>query len=244
MSMTIPLPASSAPTSRATGRRATAYEYVRDRIVRGLDGPGTLLSENELALTLGLSRQPVREALLLIAQEGLVEVRPQSGTYVSLIDPDLVKQAQFIREAIEATSLETCVDKLGPDDERDLREILRQQEAAADRDAFYPLDEAFHRRLLAIAGHEYAWASVSNAKGHLDRARYLGLSGFRSIGEYTDDHRRVVDALVEGDLEQAKRELRGHLRFVLSDIARIEDEHPEYFTRPSVVRRSGRPARV
>ncbi|MEV4776775.1 GntR family transcriptional regulator [Microbacterium sp. LTA6] len=228
------------PVIRPTAR-ALAYGRIRDDIVHGVFAPGALLSENELAAALGLSRQPVREALLLIAQEGLVEVRPQSGTYVTRIDPDRVREAQFIREAIELASLAAC-SAPSEDDERMLRDIIARQRSASDRDAFYPLDEEFHRALLGLAGHANAWAAVSAAKGHLDRARYVGMSATRAVQDYVDDHERVLDALAAGDADAAIGALREHLRFVFDDLEAVRARHPELFdvTTPA---RTGRKTR-
>lgn len=208
--------------------RDIAYAHVRDEIISGALRPGTSLSENELAATIGISRQPVREALLLIAQEGLVEIRPQSGTYVTPIDPDRVREAQFIREAIEVTSLASCATP-SDEQERMLRSILAAQRKARDREEFYPLDEEFHRALLGLAGHANAWAAVSAAKGHLDRARYVGMSATRDVQAYADDHERVVDALAAGDADAACAALREHLRFVFADLEAVREQHPELF---------------
>ena len=221
--------------------RAAAYGRIREDIIRGRVAPGSLLSENELAASLGISRQPVREALLLIAQEDLVEVRPQSGTYVTRIDPDRVREAQFIREAIELASLAACATP-DADDRRMLRDLIARQRTASDRDAFYPLDEEFHRALLGLAGHANAWAAVSSAKAHLDRARYVGMSATRSVQDYVDDHERVVDALVEGDADAAADALRSHLRFVFADLEAVRTASPELFDAPAPVR-TGRPSR-
>ncbi|WP_334170390.1 GntR family transcriptional regulator [Sinomonas sp.] len=235
-------PPSSA--ARPPSNRELAYEHIRELIVRGDEPPGALLSENDLALRLDLSRTPVREALLLLAQEGLVDIRPQRGSYVSLIDPDMVRQAQFVREAIEVASLEACIEHWTPEQGAEVEEILAAQDACTRPEDFYPLDEQFHRTLLAIAGHESAWTAVQSAKGHLDRARYLGLSGYRSIGEYVADHRRVHEAVAEGNLERARDELRAHLRFVLDDLEQIQAARPELFRRPAgPERRPARPAR-
>ncbi|WP_067248061.1 GntR family transcriptional regulator [Microbacterium resistens] len=222
--------------------RSVAYARIRDDVIQGVHAPGALLSENDLAVSLGLSRQPVREALLLIAQEGLVEVRPQSGTYVTLIDPDRVREAQFIREAIELTSLASCRTP-DPADETRLRAAIASQRRAADRDAFYPLDEEFHRMLLGLAGHANAWAAVSAAKGHLDRARYVGMSATRGVQDYVDDHERVLDALAAGDVEAAIAALREHLRFVFADLEAVRARHPEHFDGPPAPSRTGRPKR-
>jgi DNA-binding GntR family transcriptional regulator len=216
------------PAADRPSARSVAYGRIRDDIIVGRSAPGSLLSENELAAALGLSRQPVREALLLIAQEGLVEVRPQSGTYVTRIDPDRVREAQFIREAIELASLAACAQP-SAEEERMLRAFLARQRTASDRDAFYPLDEEFHRALLGLAGHGNAWAAVSAAKGHLDRARYVGMSATREVQDYVDDHERVVDALVAGDADAAIAALRAHLRFVFDDLEAVQAQHPELF---------------
>lgn len=209
--------------------RDVAYQAIRNSIITGADEPGALLSENERALSLGVSRTPVREALLLLAHEGLVEVRPQSGTYVSAIDPSLVRQAQFIRESVETASLAQCAMNFTLEHDKDLRRILDAQDRCADRDAFYPLDEEFHRTLLDIAGHGTAWVTISGAKAHLDRVRYIGLQGHRPMHEFAADHRRVFEMLVAGDLAQAQRELRTHLRYVLADLEAIQHELPEHF---------------
>lgn len=230
----------SEPTARPSARHL-AYARIRDDIIGGRFAPGVLLSENELAAALEISRQPVREALLLIAQEGLVEVRPQSGTYVTRIDPDRVREAQFIREAIELASLAACETPTA-EAERMLREIIRRQRGAADREAFYPLDEEFHRALLGLAGHANAWAAVSAAKGHLDRARYVGMSATRGVQDYVDDHERVVDALAAGDTQSAIAALREHLRFVFADLDAVRRQHPELFDGAAPAR-TGRPSR-
>ncbi|MCS4275398.1 DNA-binding GntR family transcriptional regulator [Mycetocola sp. BIGb0189] len=219
---------SSASAPRASAR-SIAYTEIRERVIRGTYAPGTGLSEADLAGELGVSRQPVREALLLVAQEGLVEVRPQSGTYVARIDSAVVRQAQFIREAIELASLEACRDRVGEAQIARLRDIIARQREVEDPEDFYPLDEEFHRALLGIPGHETAWATVAGAKGHLDRVRYHGLTGFRSVAEYIRDHERIVDALESGSIPGAAAELRSHLRFVLIDLDGLERSHPEYF---------------
>lgn len=232
-------------TTPRISARMMAYAQIRERIISGEDAPGTLLSENELAHHLGTSRQPIREALMLIGQEGLVEIRPQSGTYVTYLDADIVGQAQFIREAIEVASLADCARNITPEAAAGLYELLDRQDACTTREEFYPLDEDFHRTLLAIAGHETAWATVSSAKGHLDRARYLGLSGYRGITEYAADHRHVLDAILAGDLSAAEDRLRSHLRFILDDVASMRAARPDLFSAPAgPERRTGRPARV
>ncbi|PJM75677.1 GntR family transcriptional regulator [Bifidobacterium simiarum] len=225
---------------RGQSARALAYTHILNAIVDGTYAPGTLLSESDLATHLNVSRQPVREAMILIASNRLVTVRPQSGTYVAYIDPEEVRQAQFIREAIEVSSLELCTN-IPPNDLDTLKDCIRQQREATSREEFYPLDENFHRALLTIPGNTNAWSLVTGAKAHLDRVRYLGLEGFRDIQRYVDDHANIVNALAGGDITTAQNAMRTHLRFVLDDLNHIRERYPEYFEPPKPGRRRERP---
>ena len=140
--------------------------------------PGAALSENELAAALGVSRTPVRESLILLSEEGLVQVFPQVGSFVSRVDPDSVADAQFLREAVELASLDDIPAEPDPAVVAELRENLDEQQAPGiGLEEFFALDEEFHHGLLRLSGHERVWSTVVAAKGHLDRARRLGLQG-------------------------------------------------------------------
>ena len=98
-----------------------------------------------------------------------------------------------------------------------------------DHGAFFALDEAFHRGLMALAGHEMSWGFVAAAKGHLDRARMLGLQNYPGVGRFVAEHRAIFAAVDGGDLTAARDELRSHLRTVFGDIEAIRDTSPELF---------------
>ena len=215
-----------------TSNRMTVYEEVRRRIITPQLGPAAIVSENEIAVSMGLSRQPVREALLLLANERMVEVRPQSGTYVSLIDPDFVRQAQFIREALELTSLPIAIAKITDEDAQELLDIVAGQADLARHtpDDYYPFDERIHFNLLMIAGYETAWTAISAAMGHLDRIRYFAAAtGLRIRQNVADEHRKIVDAVIARDTESARDELQEHLRGVLADLDAMQASHPDFF---------------
>lgn len=225
---------------RGRSARELAYSHILNAIVDGTYAPGTLLSESDLAAHLSVSRQPVREAMILISANRLVDVQPQSGTYVAYIDPEEVRQAQFIREAIEVSSLGLC-ETVRETNLQTLKDCICQQREATTRKEFYPLDENFHRALLAIPGNTNAWSLVTGAKAHLDRVRYLGLEGFRDIQRYVDDHANIANALANGDITTAQNAMRTHLRFVLDDLNHIRERYPEYFEPPQPGRRRERP---
>src|SRR5215210_2784674 len=116
---------------RGTAREQT-LETLRREIISLHLAPGAALSENELAAEHGVSRTPVRESLILLQGEGLVQVYPQVGTFVSLVDPERVAEAQFIREAIECTSLDSVQVPLTSRDRDALSDNLNRQLSAAE----------------------------------------------------------------------------------------------------------------
>ncbi|MDF2689370.1 MAG: GntR family transcriptional regulator, partial [Microvirga sp.] len=132
--------------------RDQTLETLRRRIISLQLPPGEPLSENELAQELGVSRTPVRESLILLREEGLVQVFPQIGSFVSLVDLGRVAEAQFVREAIECASLnDLAVDAAGIAGLRDILASQRDAEAKGDVEEFFRLDEDFHRELLRLA---------------------------------------------------------------------------------------------
>ncbi|MGW8379727.1 GntR family transcriptional regulator [Streptomyces sp. ODS28] len=225
-----------APTDRQRSNRRTVYEMLRRKVLTLELPPGAALSENELAKSLGVSRTPVREGLILLTQEGLVQIFPQIGTFVSRVDPDKVADAQFLREAVELAALD---DLPGPDgmDEGVLAELRgnleRQRSEDLELEEFFALDEEFHHVLLRLSGHGNAWATVVAAKGHLDRARRLGLYDTASPQRFADQHQEIADAALTGDLARARTAMRTHLRAVFDDVERIREQSPELFATDS-----------
>jgi GntR family transcriptional regulator, rspAB operon transcriptional repressor len=236
--------------ARVRGRNARqlVHELLRAQIVSLELAPGTYLSENELAADLGVSRTPVRESLILLGEEGLIDVYPQLGTFVSRIRHRDVVSAQFIREALECASLGDAVTRATSQDVEDLRELVAAQAAAERRDdtaAFFRLDEEFHARLMAVGGHSEAWRVVGQAKAQLDRARRLSLPLTQQLSLLIGQHTAIVDFLEQRDAGGADETLRTHLRLVFKDVETIRTRHPELFDSPDAParpRRDPRPA--
>ena len=172
----------------------------------------------------------MRESLILLADEGLVQIFPKLGSFVARIDPERVADAQFVREAIELANIPTAVERADDPAIAELRKLIAAQRETVDVNAFFELDEQFHRSLLAAGGHGNAWRTVVAAKAHLDRARRLGMTSESSIQALTDEHAAVVDAVAEGDGDRAATALRSHLRKVFTDIERIRARSPELFS--------------
>lgn len=208
------------------------YEALRDAIVEAELEPGQRLSENELADRLGVSRTPVREALAQLRDERLVAIVPQLGTFVTLIDPDAVNDALFIREALECSAIRLAAERAEPSELEALQANLAAQERAradGDHDAFDALDQSLHQTLCQLSGHEIAWWLSRRAQGQLDRVRRLSLPEPGYLGEMVREHGAVVAAVADGDADGAERELRHHIRMVVSSLPDIQSTHPEYF---------------
>ncbi|WP_040485014.1 GntR family transcriptional regulator [Lutibaculum baratangense] len=203
---------------------------LRERIIRTELVPGMRLSEQEVAQTYDLSRQPVREAFIRLAEEGLVEIRPQRGTFVRKISESEVVDARFVREAVEADLVRLAAEKADARLVSELRHLVALQDQVSDGDAanFMRLDEAFHRLLAEVAGRPRTWTILETIKAQMDRVRYLTASEFPKALLITQ-HMAIVDAVASGDAAAAEAAMREHLRKVLFDLPAIMAAHPLFF---------------
>ncbi|OWT77064.1 MULTISPECIES: GntR family transcriptional regulator [unclassified Achromobacter] len=208
------------------------YELLREAIVSLALPPGTALVRPELAAQYGVSQTPVRDALMRLEEEGLVDVIPQAGTRVSKIDLDRAGQAHFLRRAIE---LELVRELAATDNAglvKRLRAQLDMQQAqveAADLEAFAAIDLEFHRELYAAANMLDLWQLVYSRSGHIDRLRRLHLPAVGKAQRIQNDHTLIVDAIAAGDPGLAEQRLREHLSHTLRQVDEIRTRHPEYF---------------
>ena len=195
--------------------------------------PGEALSEKDIAGRFGVSRQPVREAFIKLAELGLVEIRPSRGTYVTKISVRDVANARFVREAIECDIVAAAARLASKSDIALLRALVVEQQAAAaeaDHRRFSELDEAFHHAIAQIVDCDFAWRTVETARFHTDRVRLLSLPGASPINTLIEQHVQVVDAIEAGGPEQARIAMRRHLREILLALPLIAEAHPDYFS--------------
>src|SRR5580692_9558344 len=174
---TVRLPAAG-PRRKGRPRTATAssriYSDLRTELVSLQRAPGEAISEAEIALAYGVSRTPVREAILKLSDEGLLDVFPQSGIFVSRIPVAALPEAIITRKALEATTAQLAAERASASQILVLRSILeRQREANAARqnDAFHRADELFHATIAEIAGYPGIWTLIQQVKIHVDRYR-------------------------------------------------------------------------
>ena len=215
---------------------STVYARLISDIVTLRFVPGQVLSENELAQEYGVSRTPIREAVQRPRLAGLVEVRPQSGTLVSKVDLARFREAQFVRETLETACIELALTSPAPVAAKDIaamrREISAQRQCVADKDTvgFVAHDEAMHRIVCAVSGHEHVWDTIAQSKVHLDRVRHMSLVTPDVMRGLVRQHRAIVDGIAERDRKSAVAAARQHTRETLRVLPDLLAQHPDYFT--------------
>lgn len=214
-------------------RRAApqVFERLRELILSMELAPGTVLSRQQVAQRFGLSQTPVRDALLRLGEEGLVDIFPQHATVVSRIDLSAAHQSHFLRRAIELEVVRTLAEHA--DDatiERLRRHVAKQQALSGsdDYDEFAGADHAFHRDMYESAGVPDLWDLVRRGSGHIDRLRRLHLPAEGKTRAVVLDHRRIVEAIAKRDPELAQRRVREHLSGTLGQVEAIRRKFPEY----------------
>lgn len=209
------------------------FERLREQIVLLELAPGTVLSRTDLATQFGVSQTPIRDALIKLGQEGLVDIFPQHATVVSRIDVASALQAQFLRRSIESEVVRTLAEQPDAGLIARLRAQIDVQASltgSATYHEFIAADRAFHRLMYEAAGVPELYLLVRQRSGHLDRLRMLNLPTVGKQRAILQEHRRMVDAIAKGDTEAAQDGLREHLSGTLRQVDAIRRAHPDYFT--------------
>ena len=211
---------------------AQIHAVLRNDIVGGRLPPRAMLSEQDIAAGFGVSRTPVREAMIKLAEEGLVEIFPQYGSFVAPIKLRDVFASQFAREALECAAVERAIERMERSHDAQLKaEIERQRSLlqSKDGDAFFRADEDLHILILTIAGQATAWQFVESAKLQMDRVRHIAITLPRKQASILAEHEAVVDRLLARDRHGAVEAMRVHLRGIFGTIAKLKDEKTDYF---------------
>ncbi|AOF92443.1 GntR family transcriptional regulator [Sinorhizobium sp. RAC02] len=204
------------------------HGIIRNEIITLQLMPGAKVSENELARRFHTSRTPVREALLRLVDEGLVEVWPQRGTLITPISLRAVWRARFVREAIEvAVFRKAASDGLPADVLAKLDGIIREQrEAGEDPVRFTEADDAFHQAFADGIAVGDIWAVLEREKAQFDRLRFLSLPNVTPVTVLIDQHERMIAAVRARDPEAAEKAVRNHLSEVLKVTEQLSARYP------------------
>src|SRR6266581_6206358 len=208
---------------------ATIYQTIRTDIIRMRLRPGERLSENELGLRFRTSRTPVRKAMVRLVDDGLIEVWPQRGTFVTRISLKAIKRARFVRSALELGIIREAAEHGLPEAalmDAD-RAIAEQQEAGNDPNRFTDADDKFHRTFANAIGYGDIWSIVENQKTQFDRIRFLSLPDVTPVDLLIGQHRAILDGVVARDADTAEKTLRTHLSIVVETAAALMRTNPD-----------------
>lgn len=206
--------------------RDRAYAYVREQVLSSPAATGTFLNEQQLATQIGVSRTPVREALLMLQAEGLVEMVPKRGVYVPAMSGRQISELMDLRGALERHAASTCL-KAGttPVAAMDTTLLGQQEICASDADGagqeFIELDTRFHQILIDAAGSELLSRTYAGLRARQLRVGLTALlHGRDRRRDVCTEHRAIVEALAEGDEQRTHRAIEDHLGITLQVLLR------------------------
>jgi DNA-binding GntR family transcriptional regulator len=228
-----PARAKMRPSSIVRTTAATAvYRELHAAIVSMQIKPGDALNEKALTERFGVSRTPVREALIRLVEDGLVNIYPQSGTFVAPIPISLIPEAVVIRKALEGATVEKAAQCATKEDVARLDDILARQRFLAERqdmNGFHEADEAFHEAIARIADYSGIWDYLKPVKVQIDRARRMTLPALGRMDHVIGEHAIIRDAIAAHDVGAACAAMNIHLGAVIPDVEQLRDSYPDWF---------------
>lgn len=203
--------------------------------------PGRRLSEKDIAGRMNISKTPVREAFIKLQEEGLLEIRPQRGTYVSLVDMGQIEEVRFTRLCVESTVLSLFIGI--PPDEKTLEilsSILDSQEKFIEEkeiDGFVECDDAFHRKFFLACGKTRTWNFIDHFSAQYKRLRYLSLQNYLDFNNILTEHRGILAACVRRNEEEAQHWLARHLNKILGESEHLREKFSKYILKNGLAKK-------
>lgn len=211
--------------------RDYAFRVIKDNIINLEIKPGIMISEQDIAEELEISRTPVHEALQELSRTKIVDIMPQKGCRVSLIDMNLVNEAVFMRLTIEsAITQEACNLATEKDIEALEENVILQNfyKTSGNFDKMMDLDNRFHEKMYQITDKMQCLYMVRLMNIHFDRLRELTLEN-GTMDRIIEDHKAILQAIKSKNPDQAKEVLQSHLNHLYIDEKAIRKSHPDYF---------------
>ena len=213
--------------------RDFASRVIREKIVSLELAPGSQISETELAEQLGISRTPIREALIDLHKVRIIDIMPQKGIAISLIDYDMVDEAQFIRFTLECAVVDAlCATGLTPQQEAAFVENLQLQEFYLQNpisNRLFELDNHFHQMLFQFAQREMAYQLTESMNVHFDRVRSMSTHADEGHdASLVAEHWEILEGILQKDRERAHECLVKHLARYKYDAQYIKAHYAGY----------------
>jgi GntR family transcriptional regulator, rspAB operon transcriptional repressor len=228
--------AASTYARRGLSKAVFVYEDLRDAIIRLELKPGAPIDKHEVCARLGISRQPLAEAIARLADERLLDVAPHKGTFVARIRLEDVAEAAFVRRSLEVAAVEAIATDIDETTLNRLDRILGYQAAALkaeDIDEFYAFDLRFHSMLFERLAMRRVSELVETARAPLERARRLLLPKPGRSQNTIREHRSIFMALAARSPARAGDAMGKHLDEVMVELRVFADSQPQLFEQRS-----------
>ena len=224
-------------TVQVSSVQEMVYRTLRDKIVSMELKPGTIISTQEIADSMSVSRTPVREAFIRLQREELLDVAPQRLTIVYKINMDRVYQERFIREALEIEAMQKFVEVATAESLNRMRRNIEKQYAAIEEQRyidFLELDNAFHQAAFTETHEDLGRSIVQQMNGHYDRIMLISAWEGQIVSAAMQEHERYVDYIERKDTARARKLLRTHLQALRVQEEILLTNWSEYFSDASI----------
>ena len=219
-------------TQKPVKNSEIVYADLKRAIITMEMTPGTPIIERDLTERYGISRTPLREAVLRLTEDRLVDVVPKSGTFVARIPLSYLREGIVARRALEEVTVRAATRRASQSQIMGLRAIIQHQKEVAeagDEEAFHRADEDFHAGICAAGGFPGIWDMILQMRVHIERYRRLTLPQAGRMLNVVGEHSDVLDAIAAGKADEAVEHMQNHLDKLTLDIAVFRDLWPDYF---------------
>ena len=209
------------------------YDELKKNIISLHLAPGTVISTQEMATKLNVSRTPVREAFLRLQSEDLVETIPQKETIVSRINLKRVEQERFLREALEIAAIPYFLEHCSGEVLEKLRKnVKRQREFCFRKDyvGFVAQDNEFHRLIFEVADQQLSWNVIMNNNGHYNRIRTLTVQNEETLESSVCQHEYMIEMMQLRQADKLCDEFKNHVRKINEEKKDLIRKHKDFFS--------------
>lgn len=213
------------------------FEQMLNRIIQLRLEPGQLISENQMSAEYGVSRSVIRTVFTRLKQLGFIEIYPQRGTYVSLMDLSHIADLLTLRTAVEKEVLYEFFTELGEAERsqmlKRLEANLKEQEKYRDEADYFgrfpDLDAEFHKIMIDSVGRSAMMCMLDSLMLHLARWRNFDVAFDNRVPQLIEEHKKIVEAIVEGNIQKAQECMGRHLETITAIADRATAKYPTYF---------------
>jgi len=208
------------------------YNTLKENILYFNLKPGKKLKKSDLIKEFNVSRTPIREAFAKLAEENLINIYPQRGSFVSLIDFNSVENFKFVRESLEISNIKKTCEMVTQKDLFELQTNIEMQEMCLKRDdhiCFYKYDNEFHKTLFSCSERADIWRIINKSSMDLNRMRILSLKSNFNRPDVLSDHKEILEAVKTKHVKNSEKAMKDHMDRIVFDTEKMLDDYKSYF---------------